>query len=230
MKKISFLAIFLLTALFCMSQAVDSKVSKERVPAKGQRVLIETSEGPIVVRLYDETPIHRDNFLKLAESRVYDGLLFHRVIEKFMVQAGDPKSREAKPGQPLGDGTLGYTLPAEIVPHLYHKRGALCAARQGDDVNPKRESSASQFYIVQGTVFDEDQLKKIGERFRKHYTPEQMKDYATIGGAPHLDGDYTVFGEVVEGMDVVDRIAAAPCDRNDRPLKDVKILKVIIIK
>ncbi len=230
MKKISFLAIFLLTTLFCMSQAIDSKDNKASVSRGGQRVLIETSEGPIVIRLYDETPIHRDNFLKLVETRVYDGLLFHRVIEKFMIQAGDPKSRDAKPGQPLGEGSLGYTLPAEIVPHLFHKRGALCAARQGDDVNPKRESSASQFYIVQGSVFDEAQLKKIGERFRKHYTTEQMKTYATIGGAPHLDGDYTVFGEVIEGMDVVDRIAAAPRDRNDRPLKDIKIEKVIIIK
>jgi len=230
MKKISFLAIFLLTAFFCSSQTLDSKVTNASTQSKETRVVIETSMGPIVVRLYDETPLHRDNFIKLAEGGVYNGLLFHRVIEKFMIQAGDPKSRDAKPGQPLGDGTLGYTIPAEIVPHLYHKRGALCAARQGDDVNPKRESSASQFYIVQGTVFDEPQLMKIAERFHKKYTPEQMKTYATIGGAPHLDGDYTVFGEVEEGMEVVDRIAAAERDRSDRPLKDIRIEKVIVIK
>ena len=227
MKKITFLAIFLMTALFSVAQVIESKTNNHDV---GIKVMIETTEGPILVQLYDETPMHRDNFLKLAESGVYDGLLFHRVIEKFMVQAGDPNSRDAKPGQPLGDGTLGYTVPAEIVPHLFHKRGALCAARQSDDVNPKRESSASQFYIVQGTQFDKDQLMKMGERFKKKYTPEQVDTYAKIGGAPHLDGDYTVFGEVVEGMEVVDRIAAAERDRNDRPVKDIKIIKVFVIK
>lgn len=193
-------------------------------------VMIETTEGPIQVLLYEETPVHRDNFIKLVESGTYDGLLFHRVIEGFMIQAGDPKSRDAKPGQRLGDGTLGYTLPAEIVPHLYHKRGALCAARQGDDVNPKRESSASQFYIVQGTVFSLDNLKAIGDRFHKKFSEEQINTYTTVGGAPHLDGDYTVFGEVIEGMDVVDAIAKIERDGNDRPIKDIRIIKTFVIK
>ena len=130
----------------------------------------------------------------------------------------------------LGDGTLGYTLPAEIRPHLYHKRGALCAARQGDEVNPKRESSASQFYIVQGQRFDEEMLKKIGDRFHKRFSPEQIKTYTTVGGAPHLDGEYTVFGEVIEGMEIVDKIASLPCDKNDRPKEDVVIISIEILE
>ena len=227
MKKVTFLTFFLLSVFLASAQFVDSK---QNTPQGGTNVLIETTEGPIMVVLYDDTPVHRDNFIKLVENGVYNDLLFHRVIEKFMIQAGDPKSREAKPGQPLGDGTLGYTLPAEIQPHLYHKRGALCAARQGDDVNPKRESSASQFYIVQGTVFDEAQLENIAKRFGKKFSPQQIKTYTTVGGAPHLDGDYTVFGEVVEGMDVVDRIASAERDGRDRPVKDIRIIGVHVLK
>lgn len=227
MKKISFLAIFLLTALFSTAQFIDSKASRLEGDVM---VMLETTEGPIVVKLYDETPNHRDNFIKLVESGVYDGLLFHRVIEKFMIQGGDPKSRDAEPGTLLGEGSLGYTVPAEFVPHLFHKRGALCAARQGDDVNPKKESSASQFYIVQGTIYSPEDLERIGERFGKKYSPEQIEVYSTVGGAPHLDGDYTVFGEVVEGMEIVDRIAAADRDKYDRPVKDIVILKAFVIK
>lgn len=227
MKKISFLSIFLLTASMLFAQAIDNKMGRAH---EGTTVIMETTMGPIVLRLYEETPIHRENFIKLAQEGVYDGLLFHRVIERFMIQGGDPKSREAEPGVMLGEGSLGYTLPAEIVPHLFHKRGALCAARQGDDVNPKKESSASQFYIVQGEVYDEAMLKKIGERFHKRYTPEQRKVYATEGGAPHLDGDYTVFGEVVKGMEVVDKIASVECDKNNRPIEDVRILNVKVIE
>ena len=226
MKKISFIAIFLLAAVMAFAQSVEFKAD---IKASGPMVEMETTMGSIVIQLYDETPLHRDNFIKLVEEGVYEGLLFHRVIEKFMVQAGDPKSRDAEPGQMLGEGSLGYTIPAEINPRLFHKRGALCAARQGDDVNPKHESSASQFYIVQGTVFDKESLKKIGERFHKRYTPEQMKVYGTIGGAPHLDGDYTVFGEVVKGMEVVDKIASMECDKNDRPIEDIRILSVKIL-
>lgn len=226
MKKITFLAFFLLAAAVLSAQVVENKVVAKHGNTK---VLIETTMGPIVVELYEETPQHRENFIKLAEEGVYDGLLFHRVIEKFMIQAGDPKSREAEPGMLLGDGTLGYTIPAEIAPHLFHRRGALCAARQGDEVNPMRESSASQFYIVQGTTFDEKMLKSIGERFHKTYTTEQAKVYATEGGAPHLDGDYTVFGQVVEGMEVVDAIAGVPCDKNNRPKEDVRIIGIKII-
>ena len=189
-----------------------------------------TSQGKIALRLYDETPLHRDNFLKLVENHTYDGLLFHRVIKNFMVQAGDPKSRDAKPGQPLGDGTLGYTVPAEFRPNLIHKRGALCAARQGDQVNPKKASSATQFYIVQGQVWDDKTLDMMEQRFDKKFTAEQRKVYTTVGGTPHLDGDYTVFGEVVDGMDVINKIAEMPCDRMDRPVEDVKIISVKVIK
>lgn len=189
-----------------------------------------TSQGKITFLLYDETPLHRDNFLKLVENHTYDGLLFHRVIKDFMVQAGDPKSRDAKPGQPLGDGTLGYTVPAEFRADLIHKRGALCAARQGDQVNPKKASSASQFYIVQGQVWDDKTLDMMEQRFGKKFTAEQRKVYTTVGGTPHLDGDYTVFGEVVDGMDVVNKIAAVQCDRMDRPLQDVKIISVKVLK
>ena len=189
-----------------------------------------TSQGKITLRLYDETPLHRDNFLKLVENHTYDGLLFHRVIKNFMVQAGDPNSRNAKPGQPLGDGTLGYTVPAEFRPNLIHKRGALCAARQGDQVNPKKASSATQFYIVQGQVWDDKALDMMEQRFGKKFTGEQRKVYTTVGGTPHLDGDYTVFGEVVDGMDVVNKIADVVCDRMDRPVEDVKIISVKMIK
>lgn len=189
-----------------------------------------TSQGKITFLLYDETPLHRDNFLKLVKNHTYDGLLFHRVIKDFMVQAGDPKSRDAKPGQPLGDGTLGYTVPAEFRAGLIHKRGALCAARQGDQVNPKKASSASQFYIVQGQVWDNKTLDMMEQRFGKKFTAEQRKVYTTVGGTPHLDGDYTVFGEVVDGMEVVNKIAAVQCDRMDRPLQDVKIISVKVLK
>ena len=189
-----------------------------------------TSQGKITLRLYDETPLHRDNFLKLVENHTYDGLLFHRVIKNFMVQAGDPKSRDAKPGQPLGDGTLGYTVPAEFRPELIHKRGALCAARQGDQVNPKKASSATQFYIVQGQVWDDKTLDMMEQRFGKKFTADQRKVYTTMGGTPHLDGDYTVFGEVVDGMEVINKISDLPCDRMDRPVEDVKIISVKVIK
>lgn len=226
MKKISFLAFFLLTVFFVSAQVI---VNERVVKIDGPKVMMETTMGPIVLQLYNQTPMHRDNFIKLAEEGTYDGLLFHRVIEKFMIQGGDPKSRDAEPDMVLGEGSLGYTVPAEIVPELFHRRGALCAARQGDEVNPERESSASQFYIVQGEVFSLEMLKKIGERFKKKYTKEQEKVYATEGGAPHLDGDYTVFGQVIEGMDVVDKIAASKCDKNNRPVEDVRIITVKIL-
>ena len=227
MKKLSFVAIFLVSSILGWAQ----KPANQSVKPDGDAVVImETSMGEIVLKLYGETPIHRDNFLKLAQDRVYDGLLFHRVIKNFMIQAGDPKSRDAKPGQPLGDGTLGYTLPAEFRPNLFHKRGALCAARQGDNVNPKKESSASQFYIVQGNRWNEKQLDMMSERMGKKFSPEQRKVYTTVGGTPHLDGDYTVFGEVIKGMDVIDKISQVKCDRMDRPVEDVRILKVTVKK
>ena len=184
----------------------------------------------MVIALFNETPLHRDNFLKLVGTHAYDSLLFHRVIKNFMIQAGDPNSRHAKPNQMLGDGTLGYTIPAEFRKELFHRKGALCAARQGDNVNPRKESSASQFYIVQGQVWDEATLDMMEKRLGKVFTPDQRKVYMTEGGTPHLDGDYTVFGQVVEGMDVVDKIAAAQTGRADRPVKDIRIIRINVIK
>lgn len=227
MKKITFLAFFLAAiAVGALQSAVAQKKSDPR-PVK---VEMTTSEGRMVFILYNDTPLHRDNFLKLVKERKYDGLLFHRVIKNFMIQAGDPNSRDAKPDQMLGDGTLGYTVPAEFRENHIHKKGALCAARQGDNVNPKKESSASQFYIVQGQVWDEKALDMMEQRFGKKFTEKQRKVYTTVGGTPHLDGDYTVFGELVEGMEVVDKIAAMQTSRADRPVKDVRILGVKVIK
>jgi len=167
-------------------------------------VLLQTTAGNVKIRLYDETPLHKDNFLKLVKQGYYDRVLFHRVIPDFMVQAGDPNSKTAKSGQALGDGGPSYTLPAEFVPALYHKKGAVAAARKSDEVNPRQESSGSQFYIVEGTVLSQGQLDAL-ERSGRHpvFTPEQRTVYTTLGGTPHLDNAYTVFGEVVEGLDIV---------------------------
>lgn len=196
----------------------------------GVRVEMQTSSGNIVILLYDDTPLHCDNFIKLAGEGVYDGTLFHRVIKGFMIQGGDPDSKNTKAGQMLGEGDLGYKIPAEFRENHINKRGALCAARQGDDVNPKKESSASQFYIVQGRKWSDGEMNMMEQRFGKKYSDEHRKIYAEEGGAPHLDGDYTVFGEVLEGMDVVDKIAAVKTDPMDRPLEDVRILSVKVIK
>ena len=227
MKKITFAAIFLLAISFVCAQ---SAVAQGQKKDKGVRVEMVTTEGRMVFVLYDDTPLHRDNFLKLVKNHTYDGLLFHRVIKNFMIQGGDPNSRDAKPGQMLGDGTLGYTVPAEFRPNHIHVKGALCAARQGDNVNPKKESSASQFYIVQGQVWDDKTLDMMEKRFGKTFTAEQRKAYTTEGGTPHLDGDYTVFGQLTEGMEVLDRIAATPTGQADRPTKDVRIVSVRLIK
>lgn len=201
-------------------------------------VLIETTMGNIRVALYNETPLHRDNFLKLIrEYHYYDSLLFHRVIPDFMIQAGDPYSKNAPKGAALGDHSLDYTIPAEIrLPQIYHKRGALAAAREPDMVNPKRESSSSQFYIVYGRKQDERGLQRGRDNLRQLFgdsiqmTDEMREVYTTVGGTPHLDGGYTVFGEVLDGMDVVDRIQRVERDANDRPLEDVRIVKATILK
>lgn len=201
-------------------------------------VLIETTMGNIRVALYNETPLHRDNFLKLIrEYHYYDSLLFHRVIPDFMIQAGDPYSKNAPKGAVLGDHSLDYTIPAEIrLPQIYHKRGALAAAREPDMVNPKRESNSSQFYIVYGRKQDERGLQRGRDNLRQLFgdsiqmTDEMREAYTTVGGTPHLDGGYTVFGEVLEGMDVVDRIQRVQRDANDRPLEDVRIIKATILK
>ena len=242
-------------------------------------VKLETTMGNITVALYNETPKHRDNFIKLVKEGVYDSTLFHRVIKQFMIQAGDPDSKNASDTAMLGSGDVGYTIPAEFNPKFFHKKGVLAAARQGDDVNPEKASSGCQFYIVTGRKFTAPQLlgmeNKINEQreealfdslARQHmkeiykmrkagdnagllelqdtleaqareladkeekfrFTPEQIKAYSTIGGAPHLDGSYTVFGEVTEGMEVVDNIEIAKTNRADRPIENIRILKASI--
>lgn len=244
------------------------------------KVRIKTTEGNIVVRLYDETPKHRDNFIKLVKECFFDGTLFHRVIKDFMIQGGDPDSKGAPKGKMLGTGGLGYTIPAEFVyPKLFHKRGALSAARLGDEINPERESSGSQFYIVWGKVYKPQELKqmerqlemqqqqtifnqlakehreeimnfrrnrdraglqqlqdklveetqkKINEIGTPKFTDEQVKAYTTVGGTPFLDDQYTVFGEVEEGLDVVEKIQNVETLRGDRPKEDVSMAMEIV--
>lgn len=198
--------------------------------AQSTKVLIETTKGNITVVLYDDTPLHRDNFVKLVESGFYEGLLFHRVINKFMIQGGDPMSKNAAPNARLGNGDPGYTIPAEIVyPKHFHKKGALAAARTGDNVNPERRSSGSQFYIVQGQVYTDMKLDQFEKALGRTFTTKERDAYATIGGTPHLDNQYTVFGEVVEGLGVVDKIAAVETGVADRPVDDVKIIKMTVV-
>ncbi len=228
--KISF--ILLAVAVLLVGCAQQKKVSSRDLR---KDVLLETSMGEITVRLSDLTPRHRDNFIRLVKTHYFDGLLFHRVINHFMIQSGDPDSRNAPPGKPLGDGGPGYTIPAEFRTELFHKKGVIAAAREGDDINPSKASSASQFYLTQGKVFTQAGLdslergrlmgKKIPERYRSVYT--------TIGGVPHLDGNYTVFGEVIQGIPVIDSIAAVPTSKGpdkDRPLKDVKVIRASMVK
>ena len=262
--------------------AVMACSSAKKNDVMGTKVKIETTMGDIIVKLYDETPKHRDNFIKLVENGTYEGTLFHRVIKDFMIQAGDPDSKGAPKGQMLGSGDVGYTVPAEFVyPQLFHKKGALAAARQGDNVNPEKASSGCQFYIVTGRVFNDSTLLSMEEQknqnkftsvfnalAQKHmkeiyqmrrnndqeglmnlqdslfvetqkqmegepefkFTEEQRQAYTTIGGTPHLDGEYTVFGEVIEGMDVVDKIQQVSTNGSDRPDDDIVIKKVSIIE
>lgn len=199
-------------------------------------VLMETTMGNIRLALYNETPLHRDNFIKNVREGVYDGLLFHRVISSFMIQGGDTASRNAAPGQQLGDTEESYSIPAEIRnPQLFHKRGALAAAREGDNVNPERRSSATQFYIVYGRRFTDEMLDKVQERLDGvkggvTLTPEVREVYRQKGGTPHLDGLYTVFGEVLEGMDVVREIQWVETDSNNRPVEDVRIIKATVVR
>jgi peptidyl-prolyl cis-trans isomerase B (cyclophilin B) len=194
-------------------------------------VTLQTSLGALKIVLYAETPLHQNNFIKLTEQGFFDGLLFHRVIPGFMVQAGDPNSRNATPGQPLGDGGPGYTIPAELNTSFYHKRGAVAAARQSDAVNPLKASSGSQFYIVQGNTFTDGQLDALVNANRHApFTEEQRKIYNSLGGAPHLDGAYTVFGEVIEGLEILDQIAAVKTDKRNRPISDIRIVKAYLTK
>ena len=231
MKKFFILGIPLFLAITCIAQK-DSTIKKKD---RKRDVLIQTTMGDIVLRLSDSTPLHRDNFLKLVKVGYYDSVLFHRVIKDFMIQGGDPNSIRAAAGQPLGNGGPGYTVPAEFRKTLFHKKGALAAARMGDNVNPTKASSGSQFYIVQGKVFrsgelDTLEMRRLGGR---KIPVEQRQVYTSIGGTPHLDQGYTVFGEVVKGSDVIDKIAAVQTSKAqdlDRPLQDVRIIKSKLIK
>jgi cyclophilin family peptidyl-prolyl cis-trans isomerase len=184
-------------------------------------VTIKTDYGDVKIQLFDSTPQHRDNFKKLVKDGFYNDLLFHRVISGFMIQGGDPDSKNAPEGQMLGSGGPGYTIPQEIgIPHF---KGMVAAARQGDAVNPEKASSGSQFYIVHGQPVTEDMLNMVSASKNISYSVAQKEKYFKLGGTPMLDGDYTVFGEVVEGLEVIDKIAAAQCDERDRPIKDIKM-------
>ena len=228
------LMIALLNCLIVVSLAAqkDSTIKKKD---RKRDVLIQTTMGDIVIRLSDSTPLHRDNFLKLVKVGFYDSVLFHRVIKDFMIQSGDPNSKSAPAGQPLGNGGPGYTIPAEFRATLFHKKGVIAAARTGDNVNPQKASSGSQFYIVQGKVYTDAGLDSI-ETFRmngRKLPAANREVYKTIGGTPHLDQGYTVYGEVVKGLDVVDKIAVVQTSRSqdrDRPLQDVRIIKAKLIK
>ena len=279
MKASRFLIICIIIAAIT-SCGASTKNNSKNMSSKNQTIVkFETNVGDFTVALYNETPKHKDNFIKLVKEGVYDSTLFHRVIKQFMIQAGDPDSKNASDTAMLGSGDVGYTIPAEFNPKFFHKKGVLAAARQGDDVNPEKASSGCQFYIVTGRKFTEPQLlgmeNKINEQreealfdslARQHmkeiykmrkagdnagllelqdtleaqareladkeekfrFTPEQIKAYSTIGGAPHLDGSYTVFGEVTEGMEVVDNIEIAKTNRADRPIENIRILKASI--
>jgi cyclophilin family peptidyl-prolyl cis-trans isomerase len=275
-----------MVAFTFMSCSASNAEGSASAPAKGKtdnkmtKVKLETTLGDIVVELYNETPQHRDNFIKLVKEGYYNGVLFHRVIKDFMIQTGDGNSKNAGPETTLGDGDPGYTIEAEFVyPKYFHKRGALAAARTPDQMNPERRSSGSQFYIVTGKIFSSEVLKQMIQNKAKRVkeetvvrlvtensakikqmqekqdnagmmalqneilqqaqakadsltklTDEQMDAYTSIGGTPHLDGEYTVFGEVVSGMDVVDKIQNTTTGRNDRPTVDIKIVKATIVK
>ncbi len=251
---------------------------KKNIENKEMFIMIETSEGFIKVKLYEETPLHRDNFLKLVHESYYNGTLFHRVINEFMIQGGDPDSKFAKPGVSLGNGGPGYTIPAEFRSHLFHKKGSLAAARQGDQMNPERRSSGSQFYFVQGKILTDEELDQVELRINKmlkqavffkfieeerasaisngedidmatiqetaalrseeefvnmqayKIPPEQRKVYKTLGGTPHLDQNYTVFGEIIEGMEVLNKIAVVETNSSDRPVKDIRIISIDLIE
>ncbi|MDD6745741.1 MAG: peptidylprolyl isomerase [Prevotella sp.] len=200
-------------------------------------VLVETNMGNIRMALFNETPVHRDNFIKMVKEGYYDGILFHRVINRFMIQTGDSTTRHALPGDSVGEYSPPYTLQPEILfPRYYHKRGVVAAAREPDNVNPNRESSPAHFYIVYGRRYTDEGLDKVQERITKAtdgkvtLPPEVRQWYKDHGGTPHLDGQYTVFGEVLEGMDVVDRIQTVETDKRDRPLQDVRIIRATVIK
>ena len=229
MKKIIYALLLLMFQMPALAGAAQDEPRRE--------VLLKTDKGDILLALYNETPRHRDNFIRLVKSGYYNGVLFHRVISNFMIQCGDSTTRHAAPGAEVGAYSPDYTVPAEIVyPKFFHRRGVLAAARESDDVNPERASSSSQFYIVYGHRFTEDGLDQLQARLDKTtngkivLAPETREIYKTLGGTPHLDGQYTVFGEVLSGMDVVKEIQSVETDAKDRPLEDVRIVEATVVK
>jgi cyclophilin family peptidyl-prolyl cis-trans isomerase len=221
--------LFLILTVIALACSTNKKLIVEPTEADYNKdVELVTNKGTIILRLYNETPQHRNNFIKLVKQKFYDSVLFHRVIQKFMIQAGDPTSKRANVNDVLGEGDLGYTIPAEFNLQLFHKKGALAAAR---DNNPTKASSATQFYIVQGLPFNDEAIAiaKSRNRWPTSITPQQEQVYRTLGGAPHLDQNYTVFGEVVQGLAVVDSIAFVPKNGSDRPIEDVRIIKMRLI-
>jgi cyclophilin family peptidyl-prolyl cis-trans isomerase len=225
MKKILISTVVLTVFLL---QVLNSAFAQKTENSSNSIIQITTSFGDIKIRLYNETPLHRDNFIKLVKEKYFDSTLFHRVINQFMIQGGDPDSKNAAEGVLLGNGGPIYTIAAEFKPELFHKKGVLAAAREGDQINPLKSSSGSQFYIVQGKVFSKEELNILAQRMGKTFTEEQIKIYTTIGGTPHLDGNYTVFGEVISSLDVVDKIAAVATDKNNRPLTNIQMFIKIV--
>lgn len=226
-KQISILFVL----VFFIACSSTKNISNNTFSHRG--VKLTTDSGVIILRLYNKTPLHRDNFIKLVKQHYFDSVLFHRVIQYFMIQGGDPVSKNAKAGILLGHGGPKYTIPAEFDTSLFHKKGVLAAAREGDNINPAKASSGSQFYIVQGKKFTDHGLDSV-EKFRlkgRKLPLSHREIYKTIGGAPHLDMNYTVFGEVLSGLEVVDKIAATPRDSNNRPLHDIRMqMKLIKIR
>jgi cyclophilin family peptidyl-prolyl cis-trans isomerase len=216
--------------LVVVSACRPAKYNPRKADVYSPIIEIETDMGNIEVQLYAATPKHRDNFVKLVKENYYTGMLFHRVINTFMIQAGDPDSKGAKSGIVLGNGGPGYNIPAELEADYYHTKGALAAARMPDQVNPEKESSGSQFYIVQGSSVSDQLLDKIESMYGFKYTDAQRELYKKVGGTPHLDKNYTIFGQVVAGMEVIDKIAAVRTDANNRPGEDIKIKKMRIKK
>lgn len=221
-----------LLVISCTAFSQNVKTVKVKKTDLKRDVEMVTDKGTLILRLSDSTPLHRDNFIRLTKSGFFDGITFHRVIKNFMIQAGDPNTKHPDSAASVGSGGPGYIIPAEIIPGMFHHKGALAAARMGDQVNPQRESSGSQFYIVQGKVFTPAGLDSLQNgRLRGYIIPEEhRKVYTTIGGAPHLDNQYTVFGRLIEGYDVLDAIAEVKTNQRDRPEEDVRIIKARMIK
>ena len=218
----------------CLCAAVLAVVGCAPKPEKEVVMVVETTMGTVEFKLYNETPLHRDNFIKLAEQHYFDSLLFHRVIDNFVIQGGDPNSKYAQPGELLGDGEPDWRVPAEfrLDKGIFHRKGTVNAAREGDDTNPDRESCASQFCFMMGSPMTDEQLDRAQARLDANtggqvkLTPEMRQVYKEVGGSPHLDGQYTVFGEVVSGMEVLEAIQKVATDDYDRPLEDVRMLRV----